>query len=124
MIVGLKRRRRSKTYYDLGVVDYIYVWQSDHYKPRKGDKDLLAVTETMGRIKVSRPPTDIRGIMVTTFNSHKFGRRYTYFDNRYYTRNIYLLEKICEEDEPAACKREDCPHRFRCFTSSVVSHCR
>jgi len=105
MIVGLKKRQASKEFYELGVLDYIGVKSEiiTYYNTRKPH-----VGRNFRR----------SWAVVRTFNPVRRGRIYQWESDYIYTQPR-LIKKICDEVEPAACRSETCPYRFRCFTSKV-----
>lgn len=105
MIVGLKKRRASKQFYELGVLDHVgikteVITYYDQKKPNVGHNFRRSWA------------------VVRTFNPITRGRSYQWESDYIYTQP-HLIVKICDEVEPAACKKDDCPYRFRCFTSKV-----
>jgi hypothetical protein len=102
MIVGLKKRRASKEFYELGVLNKI-----------------TNKTETITHYDGKKPITrrwHTSCAFVRTFNPIQRGRRYKWVSDHICTRP-YLIAKICDEMEPGKCKRDSCPYRFRCYTS-------
>lgn len=106
MIVGLKRRSKSKKFYELAVVDKLITKEESKIQPRKsGDIKIYDYKTTKVLIKLFEPI--IRG----TF-PYQYSTSWAYKD-------IKMVEKICNEDNPSSCKNEICPHRFRCLTTRI-----
>jgi len=89
MIVGLKKRRLSKSFYDLGTCDESDFRYAGHYHGAR--------------------------VNVRTFNEHTRGWKYPYITNHLYVEAA-LLTKLCDARTPAACKNDECKYRFICFT--------
>jgi hypothetical protein len=103
MIVGLKRRAKSKKFYDLAVLDMTYEKSETETKYRKSS------------VEVTR---NYKGwAVVETFNGQR--TRYGYNFGGWRTVRLDLMEKICDEDMPSRCKNEECQYRFRCYTSKT-----
>ena len=100
MIVGLKRRKTSKDFYDLGVTTP----KRSYYKCR--------VHWVGGKRIVDR------FVLVRTFTPFILNRWFRH-ERHYIWKRVDLIEKICDETKPANCKNDKCPHRFRCFTTKI-----
>ena len=108
MIVGLKRRKESKSFYDLGLVHSIR-WEKH---------------ET----KWERPPNPCHEynwtryeMVVRSFETHRRGFRGRNLTNGITLYAEHLAEKICDEEQPHLCKNDECKFKFRCVTSNVCS---
>lgn len=103
MIVGLKRRRASKGFYELGVLENVttkteVIVTYDQKKPLKVRNYRKAMA------------------LVKAFNPCKRGRSYIW-ETDYVWTQPHLIVKICDNIKPASCRNEKCPYRFRCFTA-------
>ena len=107
MIVGLKRRRASKSFYDLGIVDYIIRKSEISTEYRKGKKRKI------------RNFHDNRAL-VMTFQPHKKGHGSWAHESTWAYTQEYLITKLCDEDKPGTCKNETCQYRFKCYTTKLA----
>jgi len=104
MVVGLKKRRNSKKFYDLAVLDMTF------------EKREISTTYRKSGVVVSR---DYRKgyAIIECFNTNV--TRYGYSLGGWRTIRLDLFEKICDEDNPSKCKNEGCKYRFQCYTSKT-----
>jgi hypothetical protein len=111
MIVGLKRRRNSHDYYELGTL-----MMSERRlikKIRYADYEVINEPNNW-HTSVTRvyEPSIITDKDNTTYLVKTFEGRFTWL-------NDYLCDKLCDYITPNECTRTDCPNKFRCYTMRV-----
>lgn len=103
LIVGIKKRQKSKYFYTLGVLIKTEHKILDHsFLVDGGFKQLYHMERTLGVIQLFEPITTRWGNITVVY------------------KNMNLITIICDANEPASCNNSNkCPHRFKCYTAKI-----
>jgi hypothetical protein len=103
MIVGLKKRKRSKAFYELGLVIRKYERAEKSTYPSEAGNTVRKKNKSFYVIKTFQP----------------IPRSYGEFEFDIVYKSTQLVEKICDKDNTSLCNDENCPHKFRCFSTRI-----